>query len=157
MNEVEELIKLDIEGLPKLKPVLFDDLHQNALKNIYLELGSGPVLFLLSPTYAVINPSPTDVVNELITKRTDVLNFIRELIIRNLVVYSALLDVTVISSSRTTSWSWLGCANGIRPAAASRSNSTRTRRWKSRRTTRTRSTSDATLSTCSNSSESISA
>lgn len=93
MNEVEELIKLNIEGLPKLKPVLFDDLHQNALKNMYLELGSGPVLFLLSPTYAVINTSPTDVVNELITKRTDVLNFIRELIIRNLVVYSVLLDV----------------------------------------------------------------
>jgi hypothetical protein len=63
MNEVEELIKLDITGLPKLKPVLFDDLHQNALKNLYLELGSGPILFLLSPTSAVLNPSPNDVVN----------------------------------------------------------------------------------------------
>jgi len=93
MNEVEELIKLDIEGLSKLKPVLFDDLHHHALKNLYLEMGSGPVLYLLSPTYVVLNPSPNEVIEELITKRTDVLNFLREFIIRNLVVYSVLLDV----------------------------------------------------------------
>ncbi len=93
MNEVEELLKLDIESLPKLKPVLFDDLRQKVLKNLYLELGSGQVLYLLSFSYNVINPSPNEVVNELITKRSEVLNFIKEYICRNLTVYSVLLDV----------------------------------------------------------------
>jgi hypothetical protein len=93
MNEVEELLKLDIDSLPKLKPVLFDDLHQKVLKNLYLELGSGQVLYLLSFSYNVINPSPNEVIDELITKRTEVLNFIKEYICRNLTVYSVLLDV----------------------------------------------------------------
>jgi len=93
MNEVEELLKLDVDALPKLKPVLFDDLHQKVLKNLYLELGSGPVLYLLSSSYTVINPSPNEVVNELITKRADVLTFIKEYICRNLSVYSVLMDV----------------------------------------------------------------
>ncbi len=93
MNEVEELLKLDVDALLKLKPVLFDDLHQKVLKNLYLELGSGPVLYLLSSSYTVINPSPNEVINELITKRADVLNFIKEYICRNLSVYSVLLDV----------------------------------------------------------------
>ena len=60
MNEVEELLKLDIDSLPKLKPVLFDDLRQKVLKNLYLELGSGQVLYLLSFSYNVINPSPNE-------------------------------------------------------------------------------------------------
>ncbi len=93
MNEVEELLKLDIDSLPKLKPVLFDDLRHKVLKNLYLELGSGQVLYLLSFSYNVINPSPNEVVDELITKRSEVLNFIKEYICRNLTVYSVLLDV----------------------------------------------------------------
>ncbi len=93
MNEVEELLKLDIDSLPKLKPVLFDDLRQKVLKNLYMELGSGQVLYLLSFSYNVINPSPNEVVDDLITKRSEVLNFIKEYICRNLTVYSVLLDV----------------------------------------------------------------
>ncbi len=93
MNEIEELIKLDEESLPKLKPFLFDDLHQKVLKNLYLELGSGPVLYLLSSTYTVLNPVPNDVLNDLITKKTENLNFIKEYLCRNLSVYSVLLDV----------------------------------------------------------------
>jgi len=93
MNEVEELLKLDVDSLPKLKSGLFDDLHQKVLKNLYLELGSGPVLYLLSSSYNVINPSANEVVGELITKRTEVLNFIKEYICQNLTVYSVLLDV----------------------------------------------------------------
>ena len=93
MNEVEELLKLDVDSLPKLKSGLFDDLHQKVLKNLYLELGSGPVLYLLSSSYNVINPSPNEVIDELITKRTEVLNFIKEYICQNLTVYSVLLDV----------------------------------------------------------------
>jgi hypothetical protein len=93
MNEVEELIKLDFNTLPEQKPVLFDNLHQSVLKNLHLELGSGPVLYLLSSSYTVINPTPNEVLTELITKRTDLLSFLKDYIIRNLCVYSVLLDV----------------------------------------------------------------
>ena len=44
MNEVEELSKLDPQSLPPLRTILLDDLHQNVLKNLFIELGRGPVL-----------------------------------------------------------------------------------------------------------------
>lgn len=93
MNEVEELSKLDIKNLPPSKSFLLDDLHQNALKNLYIELGVGPVLYLLSPSYSVINPSPNEVINDFINKKSDILNYIKEYIIQNLAKYSVLLDV----------------------------------------------------------------
>jgi hypothetical protein len=93
MNEVEELSKLDIKNLPPLKTMLLDDLHQNALNHLYLELGTGPVLFLLSPTYSVINPEPNETISDFIQKKENVLNYLKEYIIQNLTVYSVLLDV----------------------------------------------------------------
>jgi len=93
MNEVEELSKLDIKSFPSLKPILLDDLHQNALRNLYLELGTGPVLYLLSPSYSVVNPTPNETINDFITKKGNLLNYLKEYIIQNLAVYSVLLDV----------------------------------------------------------------
>jgi len=93
MNEVEELSKLDMKKLPSLKQLLLDDLHQNVLKNLYLELGTGPVLYLLSPSYAVLNPTPNDVINEFIAKRDTCLNYVKEYIMQSLAIYSVLLDV----------------------------------------------------------------
>jgi len=93
MNEVEELSKLDIKSLPSLKPILLDDLHQNALRNLYLELGTGPVLYLLSPSYSVVNPTPNETINDFINKKGNLLNYLKEYIIQNLAVYSVLLDV----------------------------------------------------------------
>ena len=93
MNEVEELSKLDVRNLPELMPILFDDLHQKVLKNLYLELGSGPVLYLLSPSFTVINPSPNEKINEFIRKKDNVLNYVKESIVQNLAIYSSLLDV----------------------------------------------------------------
>jgi hypothetical protein len=93
MNEVEELTKLDMKKLPQLKQLLLDDLHQNALKNLHLELGTGPVLYLLSPSYAVLNPTPNDVINEFIAKRDTCLNYLKEYIIHSLALYSVLLEV----------------------------------------------------------------
>jgi len=93
MNEVEELLGLDFSSLPEQKPVLYDKLHQCVLKNLHLELGSGPVLYLLSSSYTVINPTPNDVLSDLITKKTDILNYLKDYLIRNLSVYSVLLDV----------------------------------------------------------------
>ncbi len=93
MNEVEELSKLEIKDLPVLKPLLLDDLHQKALSHLYLELGTGPVLFLLSPNYSVINPAPNETISDFIQKKENVLNYLKEYIIQNLTIYSVLLSV----------------------------------------------------------------
>ena len=93
MNEVEELSKLDIKSLPPLKSILLDDLHQNVLKNLYLELGAGPVLYLLSPSYSVVTPTPNETVNDFISNKENLLDYLKEYIIKNLAVYSVLLDV----------------------------------------------------------------
>lgn len=93
MNEVEELLKLDLKDFPPLKPVELDDLYQKVLKNMYLELGTGAVLFLLSPSYSALNPTATESLNELITRKEPVLDYLKEAIIHNLAAYSALLDV----------------------------------------------------------------
>lgn len=93
MNEVEELAKLDVKSLPPLRPLLLSDLHQNALKNLYLELGTGPVLYLLSPSYSVLAPTPNETISDLISRKEDVLDYLKEYIIQSLAVYSALLEV----------------------------------------------------------------
>ena len=93
MNEVEELTKLDIKTLPELKTRLLDDLHQNVFKHLHLELGTGPVLYLLSPSYSVINPTPNEEINDFIRRREPTINYFKEYVIHNLTVYSVLLDV----------------------------------------------------------------
>jgi hypothetical protein len=93
MNEIEELSKLNIKDMPDLGDMLFDDLHENVMKHLYLELGTGPVLYLLSPSYTVINPTPNEKVSDFIRKKEDVLRYLKECIMRNLSVYSVLLDV----------------------------------------------------------------
>jgi hypothetical protein len=93
MNEVEELSKLEIKNLPDVKPILLDDLHQKALKNLFLEIGKGPVLYLLSPSYSVMNPSPDDEIIDFLNKKEKLIDHIKEYIIQNLAIYSVLLDV----------------------------------------------------------------
>jgi len=94
MNEIEELLKLDVKDLPPLKPILLDDLYQNALKNLHLELGTGPVLYLLSPSYSVMTPTPNDIVIDLITRKEGLLSHLKEYIIQNLAIYSVLIDTS---------------------------------------------------------------
>jgi hypothetical protein len=93
MNEIEELSKLKLKELPQLEPLLADDLHKNVIKHLYLELGTGPVLYLLSPSYTVISPTPNEVVSDFISKKDDLLDYLKEYIMQNLSVYSVLLDV----------------------------------------------------------------
>src|SRR4030042_1258331 len=93
MNEVDELSKLEIQSLPPLRPMVLDDLHAKALKNLPLELGAGPVLFLLSPSYKVLHPTANETITDFSTKKVRVLDYLREYIIRNLAVYSVLLDI----------------------------------------------------------------
>ncbi len=94
MNEVEELSKLDPAGLPPLKSILLDDLYQGVLKNLHLELGQGPVLYLLSPSYSVLNPTPDAAISEFITRNERLLDYLREAIVQNLAEYSVLVDIS---------------------------------------------------------------
>jgi hypothetical protein len=93
MNEIEELSKLDVQSLPPMRPMVLDDLHSKAQKNLYLEMGTGPVLYLLSPSYSVLHPTANEVVTDFTTKKENLLDFLREYIIRNLAIYSVLLDI----------------------------------------------------------------
>ena len=93
MNEVAELSKLDAKDISLVGGGLLDDLHHKVLKNLHLELGSGPVLFLLSPSYTVITPNPNEVVSEFIRKKEDLLRVLKEYIVDNLAFYSVLLEV----------------------------------------------------------------
>jgi hypothetical protein len=93
MNEIEEMAKLEVKTLPPLAPLLLDDLHHEVLKNLHLELGSGPVLFLLSPSYSVLNTRPNDTVSDFLSRNEPLLDYVKESIIQNLAAYSALLDV----------------------------------------------------------------
>ncbi len=93
MNEVEELSKVDLKSLPPLRPILLNDLHQKVLKNLYLEVGTGPVLYLLSPSYSVLTPTPNETINDFLSKNENLLDYVKEYIVQNLAVYSVLLDV----------------------------------------------------------------
>ena len=93
MNEVEELLKIDLKDLPPIPSLVLDDLHQKVLKNLYLELGSGPVLHLLTPSYSHPSSTPSPAVSELVTKKEGLLDYLKELLVQNLAVYSALVQV----------------------------------------------------------------
>ncbi len=93
MNEVEELSKLDVQNLPPLRPMVLDDLHHKALRNLHLEMGAGPVLYLFSPSYSVLNPTPNETIMDFITRKESLLDYLKEFIIQNLAVYSVLLDI----------------------------------------------------------------
>jgi hypothetical protein len=93
MNEVDELLKLDVKGLPALRPIVLDDLHHKALKNMYLELGTGPIFYLLSPSYSVLHPTPNETITELVTRKEALLDSLKEIIIQHLTLYSVLLEV----------------------------------------------------------------
>jgi len=94
MNEIDELLKLDQAGLPEIKPVLLDDLYQHVLKNLHLELGSGPVLYLISPSYSVLNPMADETILDFIARKESLLDYLKEAVVQNLAAYSVLIDVS---------------------------------------------------------------
>ena len=94
MNEIDELLKLDQAGLPELKPVLLDDLYQHVLKNLHLELGSGPVLYLISPSYSVLNPMADETILDFIARKESLLDYLKEAVVQNLAAFSVLIDVS---------------------------------------------------------------
>ncbi|MGZ5514803.1 MAG: hypothetical protein ACXW2O_06845, partial [Candidatus Aminicenantales bacterium] len=49
---------------------------------------------LLSPSYAVLNPTPDEAITEFITKNESLLDYLKEAIVQNLAVYSVLVDIS---------------------------------------------------------------
>jgi len=68
-------------------------LYENVLGNLYLELGSGPVLYLLSPSCSILNPVQDEEVISLVREKEDLIGYVKEYVVRNLAAYSVLLDV----------------------------------------------------------------
>lgn len=93
MNEVEELSKIDVNKLPKPGPLVYDHLHRKVLKNLHFELGTGPALYLLSPSYTVLSPSEDEAITDFITKKESLLNYLKENVVHNLAIFSVVLDV----------------------------------------------------------------
>lgn len=93
MNEVEELFKLDVKDLPALHPAFLDDLHHKVSKNMYLELGAGPVLHLLSPSYSVLHPAPNAAISDFVATKEPLLDYLKDCLIQNLAHYSVILAV----------------------------------------------------------------
>ncbi len=93
MNEIDELSRLDASTLPPLKSMLLDDLYQKVQKNLHFELGSGPVLYLLSASYGVLNPTPDETITDFVTRHEALLDYLKEAVVQNLAVYSALIEV----------------------------------------------------------------
>jgi hypothetical protein len=51
------------------------------------------VLYLLSPSYSVLHPTPNETIRDFIVKKEGLLNYLKECIVRNLALYSVLLDI----------------------------------------------------------------
>ncbi|MCI4446124.1 MAG: hypothetical protein JHC32_08880 [Candidatus Aminicenantes bacterium] len=94
MNEIEELMKIEVNNLPPLQPMLYDDLHQSVLKNLHLELGSGSVLYMISPSYSVLNTVPSDLVIDFLNKKENLLNYLKEYLIQNVAIYTVILEMS---------------------------------------------------------------
>ncbi|MCX7975129.1 MAG: hypothetical protein N3B16_11635 [Candidatus Aminicenantes bacterium] len=93
MNEVEYLRQVDLRTLPQLRPMLLDDLHTKVWQNLHLEVGLGQTLFMLSPSYSILQPTSNEVVADFVQKNEPLLDYLKELIIKSLAIYSALIDV----------------------------------------------------------------
>ncbi len=93
MNELEYLSQVDLKTLPALRPMTLTDLHAGVRKNLYLEIGSGSVLYMLSPSYAILTPNPPETAIDFVQKNESLLDYLRELIIQSLAIYSVLIEI----------------------------------------------------------------
>ncbi len=69
MDELEYLRQVDLRSLPQLRPILLDDLYSKVRQNLHLEIGLGPTLFMLSPSYSILNPVPPMKLSPILSKK----------------------------------------------------------------------------------------
>ncbi len=85
--------KIEKKSLPPLKSIHFDSFQKSVLKNLHLELGLGGEIFLLSPNFHVLSPNSfKGKAEELVNPKIDVLEWIRNYLIENMIFYTAIIE-----------------------------------------------------------------
>ncbi len=85
--------KIGKKLLPRPIGIHFDSFQKNVLKNLHLELGLGEELFLLSPNFHVLSPDSLKAkAEEYVTPKVDVLEWIRNYLVENIICYTAIIE-----------------------------------------------------------------
>lgn len=93
MDEILSIQKIEKKSLPRLKGIHLDNFQKNILRNLHLELGFGEELFLLSPNFHVLSPnSLKGKVEDYVTNKVDVLEWLRSYIVENMIYYTAIIE-----------------------------------------------------------------
>ncbi len=92
MTEVIELKKIDVETLPQLYPFQMDNFYSGILKNLYLEMGYKKELYLFSPNYAILNPEYPEEVEDFLSRKTQLLDYLKLFLVKSLIKYSFLAE-----------------------------------------------------------------
>ena len=91
--EIIELNKIKVEDLPELPELKLEPLYNGILKELYLEMGFKNVRYLFSPFYAVLYPESTaPEVEEFISRKTALLDYLKLFLVNSLVKYSFLIE-----------------------------------------------------------------
>ncbi|MGQ9617437.1 MAG: hypothetical protein ACUVUG_00575 [Candidatus Aminicenantia bacterium] len=93
MNELLILQKFEKKALPPLKGINLDNFQKSVFKNLHLELGLEDNLFLLSPSFHILNPNTVKAkAEELISSSIDILEWIKHYLVENLIINTAILE-----------------------------------------------------------------
>ena len=91
--EIIELSKIKREDLPEIPTFKLEPLYSGILKEMYLEMGFKKVRYLFSPFYALLYPENiTPEVDEFISRKTDLLDYLKVFLVNSLVKYSFLVE-----------------------------------------------------------------
>ncbi len=93
MNELLSIQNIDKKSLPPLRKIHLDTFQKNILKNLHLELGLGDELLLISPNFHVLSPNSQKAkAEELLSPKVDLLEWIRNYLIENMIFYTAIIE-----------------------------------------------------------------
>lgn len=93
MDEILSIQKIERKSLPRLKGIHLDNFQKKILKNLHLELSLGEGRFLLSPDFHVLSPNTLKgKVEDYVTNKMDVLEWLRSYIVENMIYYTAIIE-----------------------------------------------------------------
>lgn len=93
MDELLNIQKIEKKSLPHFRGISLDSFQKNVLKNLHLELGLGEDLFLISPNLHILSSnSPKGKAEEYVIPKADVLEWIRNYLIENMIYYTAIIE-----------------------------------------------------------------
>ena len=93
MSEMKELDKLEILDLATLDSFYLEPLYEKILKELHLEIAYDRQLYLISPGLTVLSPEKVpQEVEEFLSRKNDFLEYLKKLILRNLLEYSFIVE-----------------------------------------------------------------